>query len=255
MSRAPFRFKQFSITAHDAGMAVSTDGVLLGAWSSLEKSQSILDLGTGTGLLALMAAQRNPRASITAIDIEPSAIKAAQQNIARSPWQSRITLHQQDATLLAYGEPMSRQDSTAASQKMSLPKDRFEHIICNPPYFETGETSQDKARATARHTDSLTQQQLARSCRQLLANGGCASFILPTFEGERFIEQLSQQGLTLSRLTKVQTTPIKPVSRLLIECQQSPEKYCEDQLVIQQNGHYSEAFTQLTRAFYLKMPN
>ena len=242
MSRAPFKFKQFAISAHDAGMAVSTDGVLLGAWNSLNGVESVLDIGTGTGLLALMTAQRNPHASIVAIDVEPSAIQAATHNIEISPWAQRIELYQQDVTALTL-------------PALSLPNAGADCIICNPPYFDAGESSKNAARASARHTVTLSHTRLAKACQRLLNEGGHASFILPHSEGLRFIDNLKDTGMSLSRITYVKTTPTKPVSRLLIECTKQDAKTYESQLVIQKNGHYSDAFIDLTRAFYLKMPN
>ena len=113
-----FNFKQFSIYGGQSGMPVSTDGVLLGAWVSLAPKSSVLDIGTGTGLLALMVAQRFADISISAIDIEPHAIEAATINIEQSPWQDRITLH--DGSVL----------TTDFLKK-------FDSVICNPPYFNS----------------------------------------------------------------------------------------------------------------------
>lgn len=242
MSRAPFRFKQFAISAHDAGMAVSTDGVLLGAWNSLSCVESVLDIGTGTGLLTLMTAQRNAHAAIVAIDIEPTSIQAATTNIAMSPWSKRIELYQQDVMALTL-------------PALSLPNAGVDCIICNPPYFDAGESSKNKARASARHTIALSHTHLALACQRLLNEQGHASFILPHNEGLRFIDNLKDTGMSLSRITYVKTTPTKPVSRLLIECTKQAVKTIESQLIIQENGHYTDAFIDLTRAFYLKMPN
>ena len=170
-----FKFKQFSIHGGESGMPVSTDGVMLGAWANCSPQSKILDIGTGTGLLALMCAQRFPAVEITALDIEISAIEAAQHNFTQSPWSDRLYI--QHADVLQFE-----------------PTHHFEHIICNPPYFNSGEQSKQSQRATARHTDSLQHAALLKRCHELLTEEGTASFVLPIIEGERFIAMAQQQG-------------------------------------------------------------
>lgn len=218
-------------------MPVSTDGVLLGAWANLAHKQSILDIGTGTGLLALMAAQRFEDSSISAIDIDQHAIDAATVNIKQSPWQDRISLH--------HGSVLT----TDFSQ-------RFDAIICNPPYFNSGEQAQQSQRATARHTDSLDHLQLAERCFEITTETATASFILPTPEGEGFIKLAQQCGWYLAKRLDVKTTDRKQALRVLFELSKDPA--CEqdlqrESLTIHHDGGYSEAFIALTKDFYLKM--
>ncbi|KJY83685.1 SAM-dependent methlyltransferase [Vibrio galatheae] len=229
-----FHFKQFSIDGGYTGMPVSTDGVLLGAWIDLENAQSLLDIGTGTGLLSLMCAQRSPRLSIQAIDIDQHATMAAKNNFSRSQWRAKLTLHHGD--ILNY-------DFT----------DQFECIICNPPYFNSGEQADNASRALARHTHSLGHQALLRRCQQLLSYDGKASFVLPKVEGEQFIQAAEHQGWSLSRLCHVKSTPNKEVSRLLIELTKLSQPIKLETLTIHANGGYSNDFTALTKVFYLKM--
>lgn len=234
-----FQFKSFSIWGGESGMPVSTDGVLLGAWSAIRHAKTILDIGTGTGLLALMSAQRNPEASICAVDIEPRAITAATFNFNHSDWSQRLQLINSDISDFAFNH-----------------HEKFESIICNPPYFNSGEQSQKGARATARHTGTLSHPALLCACWQLLASNGNASFILPTTEAEHFIEKANNNGWHLSRLCQVKTTPNKPVSRYLFELrkQPTPENFVDDSiLVIHQGDGYSAQFIALTQSFYLKM--
>ena len=232
-----FNFKQFSIYGGQSGMPVSTDGVLLGAWVNLAKKTSVLDIGTGTGLLALMVAQRFPEASISAIDIDQHAIHAAAINIEQSPWQDRICLHH--GSILTTDFPQL-----------------FDAIVCNPPYFNSGAQAQQSQRATARHSDSLDHLQLANRCFDITTESATASFILPTPEGEGFIKLAQQCGWHLAKRLDVKTTDKKPASRILFELSKDP--VCEqdlqrESLTIHHQGGYSAAFIALTKDFYLKM--
>ncbi len=229
-----FNFKQFSIYGGKSGMPVSTDGVLLGAWSQIENSNSILDIGTGTGLLALMCAQRNQQTNITAIELDEYAYQAATHNFSRSPWQDRLSLLHQN--ILTW-----------------QPETKFDHIICNPPYFNNGEQARLQQRATARHTDTLPHNKLLVQAWNLLVEQGCASFILPKMEGDQFIRLATSQGWSLSRYSEVKTSARKHVSRLLFELSKKPSETLINELVIHNKEQYSEDFISLTRDFYLKM--
>ncbi|MGR5236140.1 tRNA1(Val) (adenine(37)-N6)-methyltransferase [Vibrio alfacsensis] len=229
-----FKFKQFSIEGSESGMPVSTDGIMLGAWFQSHGKVNILDIGTGTGLLALMCAQRFANASITAVDIENTAIDAARGNFAHSPWQDKLSL--QHADVLNFEAPHA-----------------FQHIICNPPYFNNGEQSKQSQRATARHTNSLQHGALLKRCDELLDANGTASFVLPITEGEQFIAMALDHGWYLARLCRVQPSQKKPVHRLLFELSKQPCDTQESRLIIHSSTGYSEDFVQLTHEFYLKM--
>lgn len=229
-----FHLKQFSISGGNSGMAVSTDGILLGAWANLTHAKQILDIGTGTGLLALMAAQRNHECHIQAIDIDPDAVLAAKTNVKNSPWPQRVAVKLADIT----------KDTVTA---------KVDHIICNPPYFNSGVTTQWHARAKARHTLTLGHQQLLDACQQWLVKTGEASFILPNQEGKDFIQLAQSLGWNLSRLCEVNTTENKLSYRLLIALTLQECDTEHSQLTIHQNGQYSQGFIDLTREFYLKM--
>ncbi|TFH91073.1 methyltransferase domain-containing protein [Vibrio ouci] len=215
-------------------MPVSTDGVLLGAWAELENPKTLLDIGTGTGLLSLMSAQRKLSLRIDAIEIDNHAVEAAQYNFTHSPWHDRIELHCGDVLTYSF-------DST------------FDCIICNPPYFNSGEQAQNISRATARHTTSLSHQDLLKRCWDLLTDHGYASFVLPKVEGDIFIALAKQQGWSLQRLCQVKPTERKEVSRLLIQLGKVSIPVVHSALTIHDNGGYSSDFVQLTKAFYLKM--
>lgn len=215
-------------------MAVSTDGVLLGAWAQLQNEHQILDIGTGTGLLALMCAQRSSQSQIHAIDIDEGAAQAARYNVTHSPWANRIQVQQSNITETTFEKG-------------------FDRIICNPPYFTSGEIALDHARAQARHTLTLSHQALLTACKKNLTKEGKASFILPKVEGTAFIELALSQDWFLSRLCHVHTTSKKTSYRLLLELTLTPIKTESNELVIHQDTQYSEAFIALTQAFYLKM--
>lgn len=208
-----FQFKQFAILDGHSGMPVSTDGVLLGAWAQYTNAERLLDIGTGTGLLALMCAQRFQTAAITAVDIDSTAINDAKRSFTASRWSTRLILLQGDVL----------------KQNFS---DRFTGIICNPPYFNSGEVSHNAQRATARHTHTLAHEQLLERCQTLLTEEGEASFVLPTPEGEQFIAMAKQHGWHLTRLCRVQTTPKKPCHRLLFTLSKVFEECEEEHLVI-----------------------
>ena len=239
-----FTFKQFHIDACGCGMPVSTDAILLGSWANIKNAKTILDIGCGTGILAIMCAQRNQQANIIGIEIENNAYATATHNCKHSPWSSRLVI-----------EHICLQDY---NNKNST----FDAIICNPPYFNSGEQSMLSQRAIARHTAFLTHQTLLLSCESLLNQGGVASFILPKQEGQAFLDSialLKRNGSPwqLTRRVNVKTTPHKQASRLLIEITKSAvctNKACIDsQLLIHEGNQYSAEFTALTQAFYLKM--
>ncbi|MDR9830780.1 methyltransferase [Vibrio sp. FNV 38] len=232
-----FKFKQFVIEGGYAGMAVSTDGVLLGAWSRSSGRGQLLDIGTGTGLLALMCAQRFPQLEIIALDIDELAYQAAQRNVINSPWSERISV---------IHHPLSTFSHLASSRL-------FDSIVCNPPYFNSGESAQDAHRATARHTHQLSHYDLVQDIQRLLSQSGKASLILPLAEGEHFITFVQQHQLFITRRCDVRPTSNKPVSRLLIELSKT-EQACEcSELTIMHNAQYTAAFIALTHEFYLKM--
>ncbi|OEE85635.1 tRNA (adenosine(37)-N6)-methyltransferase TrmM [Enterovibrio norvegicus FF-162] len=230
-----FQFKQFSIDNAGCGMPVSTDGVLLGAWADAENRDNVLDIGTGTGLLSLMMAQRFPHAHITALDIDQQAVESARLNAEQSAWNKRIIVMHQDIT--------QWQDAV-----------KFDTIICNPPYFNSGEQATDSKRAMARHTDTLSHDSLLKVIKTHLFPNGHAHLILPSVEAEQLITKAIHYGLYCQRVTSVKPTSTKPVSRKLITFSPVEQEKClQTTLVIQENGAYSDDFVALTKDFYLKM--
>jgi tRNA1Val (adenine37-N6)-methyltransferase len=229
-----FTFKQFKVEHDKCAMKVSTDGILLGAWANLSGAKSLLDIGTGTGLLALMCKQRQPALSITAVEIDEAAYKQAQQNIASSPWPNITVKH-----------------TTIQTFKQALP---FDIVISNPPYFNHSLKGLNDARNTARHTDRLSFDELIHAYMRLSHKHSCFNVILPTTEAGIFIELAKQNGLYLNAHCQVKTTPSKAFSRSLMRfslVNTLPE--LASLCIKDENNRYSDDYIALCKGFYLKM--
>lgn len=231
-----FHFKQFSIEQDLSPMKVGTDGVLLGAWVPLRRGDCrLLDLGTGTGLIALMLAQRKEDACITALDIDPRCVMEARRNADRSPWGDRVEVL----------------DVAAQDYRSDLP---FDLIVSNPPFFENSLLPPDEGRTRARHTDSLSFRDLLAAVCRLLSAEGRFAVVLPTEEAARF-RMLAASHLWLERRLDVRTTPRRPVKRtlMLFARRQPLASPCEEELVIQTAPEeFTPEYRALTHDFYLK---
>lgn len=236
MGGGGFTFKQFHIDHSRCAMKVGTDGVLIGAWCRLPSSGRILDVGTGTGLIAVMAAQRAPECTATGIDIDAECVAQARDNAASSPWGDRIEIEQ------------------CALQEF-FPTHRFDAIVSNPPYFEESLLPPDARRTAARHTRSLTYAELVEGVVRLLDTDGCFSLILPAAESERFMSA-AHGALFLTRRCDVRTTRGSGVRRVMMEFAVSVPKLVPqiESLSIEDGGpmRYSDEYRALTRDFYLK---
>jgi tRNA1Val (adenine37-N6)-methyltransferase len=235
MSNPCFRFKQFTVRHDLCAMKVGTDGALLGAWADCTGAETILDAGTGSGLIALMLAQRSG-AAVHAVDIDGNACEQAGINFRHSPFASRLTVEQ------------------AAFQRWETPL-RFDLIVSNPPYFSTSLKSPDAGRNFARHNDSLPFADLIGKSRALMTAAGKLAVILP-FDGfEEFHALALGNGLSLCRKTLVASLPHKPVKRVLLEYSDRKTDCRENMLFIERAPKvYSEEYVRLTEAFYL-FPN
>lgn len=230
-----FQFKQFTIHQDRTPMKVGTDGVLLGAWAELEYAEHILDIGTGTGLIALMSAQRNSSARIDAIEIEPDACLQARENVSASRWADRIEVVQ------------------SALQDFK-PAKTYDSIVCNPPFFINSTPTPDSGRTLARHCSSLPHTELIVHVARLLSPGGTFSVILPVNEAKELIAYAQLHQLYPRRITRVHPTPTKAPKRYLIQFSTDPAAIIEDELVIELSRHqYSKEYIGLTRDFYLSM--
>lgn len=228
-----FRFKQFSVEQSDVAMKVGTDGVLLGAWVAFRGGERrVLDIGTGTGVIALMAAQRSEAEYIAGVDVDEASAARAAANFETSPWSGR--LH-------SYCSPV--QDFEA--------DEPFDVIISNPPYFVDSLLSPDKRRTTARHTASLPFGELDSAVCRLLATDGRAALILPPEQMEEFA---SITSLRMVRRCDVRSVPNGAVKRVLAEFARCGEVLRREELVIEtdERGVFSDEYRRLTKDFYLK---
>ncbi len=236
MANSYFKFKQFIVHQDSAAMKVGTDSVLLGAWANVEKAKRALDIGTGTGLIALMMAQRNPVLTIDALEIDSDAFEQAKNNCSQSAWHNRLcVIHD------------SIQNYGVASQK------KYDLIVSNPPYFSNSLKNNCIKKSTARHTDSLNYSELMEGVVKLLNSDGIFAVVLPSDVQNEFIDITQNYNFHLNRILNVKPTPAKSVKRILLEFSNSNVKICEEELVIEDKGRhqYSEKYKQLTRDFYL----
>ncbi|MGB6035179.1 MAG: methyltransferase [Cryomorphaceae bacterium] len=232
MSR-PFRFKQFTVEQERCPMKVGTDGVLLGAWAGRGSPKQILDIGTGTGLIALMLAQRFPEAMITAIEPNKDALSDASFNFEKSPFAERLNL--QKTNLQEFETEI-----------------RFDLIVSNPPFFANSLVSENQGRTEARHTHSLSPDDLAKATT-LLAENGKTAVIYPTETYGAFKTAMSKIGFCEEKRMVVKPTAAKPSHRILGEFGKNNEPTEPTELVIEKYGRhqYSEEYIELTHDFYL----
>jgi len=232
-----FQFKQFRIVQERSAMKVGMDGVLLGAWANTSGADRILDIGTGTGLIALMLAQKNALAQIEAVEIDREACEEAVLNVQQSDWSGRINLHCQ-----------SFQEFVAETGN------KYDLIVSNPPFFSNGVKAPAETRAQARHADALPLDVLISGAAKLLNENGQIALILPT-EQLQDVENLAEiNGLSLARLCRVKPNPIKPDFRILVELAKEQVALQEENLMIEFEKHhdYTPAYRELTKDFYLK---
>ena len=217
-------------------MKVSIDGTLLGAWAALERQNGrILDIGTGTGLMALMMAQRYQAARVTAIDIDEAAVLQATENVKDSPYAERIQVSQADVNSFESSEP-------------------YDAIVCNPPYFDKALTCPDNQRTQARHTLTLTYRQLMSAAWRLLSDEGLFSLIIPNDYFQQLESEAHLAGFFLTRVYGVRTITGKPIKRYLIELRkQNNKELVKEEVVIDDLPNVrSKWYRELTKDFYIK---
>ena len=216
-------------------MKVGTDGVLLGAWVNVGHEKKILDIGTGTGLIALIMAQRTT-AQITGIEIEKNAAEEATLNCARSAWKDRLLI-----------ENISFQEFAEKNNE------KFDLIISNPPFFINDQKSKHSNIAIAKHNDLLPLPDLVSGCKKLISEEGRFAVILPVIAAKKIIELVGETGLFLTRLTEVFPTPQKESNRCLMEFSTKNQPLCKSTLTIfdESGGNFSKPYKELTKEFYL----
>ena len=238
-----FQFKQFLIKQGGSAFKVGTDGVLLGAWATVENAGSILDIGTGTGLIALMLAQRTSASimeagiHIVALEIHKASYEQAMDNVRISPWKERIKLVNQ-----------SFQDYTAGAPGM------LDLIVSNPPFFSDSLKPDRPEKEISRHDTLLGLGELVSGVRKLLTPKGKFCVILPVEESHKLQKSCMETGLHLYRICRVRPTTNLPVKRHLLEFGWNPfETVQESELTIERDARhiYTEEYRALTREFYL----
>lgn len=239
MRQATFRFKRFAVLNDRAAMKVGTDGVLLGAWCPEpegveDRALRVLDVGTGSGLIALMLAQRCPTAAIDAIDIDPEAVVEARVNVANSPWAERIAVAEADFATMA------------------VEAERYDVVVSNPPFF-VGLQSPDARRAQARSSASLAPRQLVAQAAAMLRPGGRLAVVYPQAMKPELTALAIEHGLSVERVTDVATRPGLPPKRFLAAFRKGPVPApLFDTLTLEAPDHTrSPQYAALTAAFYL----
>ena len=229
-----FEFKQFRIEQEKAAMKVGTDGVILGAWASVDNVSHILDVGTGTGLIALMLAQRC-NAAIDAVEIDAAAYCEAKFNFEQSSWNDRLRIFHSDF-------------NTFSKENVQL----YDLIVCNPPFFIDSLKTSDPQLAIARHNGSMTFDQLIRGSVKLLKDTGRLSVIIPSESFDEFRETARLQGFYLHQHCNITSKLGKLIKRVLLELSLIPG-YSETTEILIQNdsGQFTDQFKELTGAYYL----
>ena len=233
-----FQFKQFSVNQDQCAMKIGTDGVLLGAWTSIDDNpSSILDIGSGTGILALILAQRSHANTIDALEIDDKAYEQCVDNFEQSPWSDRLFCYH--ATLKEFAEEI---------------EDTYDLIICNPPFYSENYKTENLQRDLARFQDAMPFEHLLESVALLLSKNGKFSVVIPFSEEEPFVTLASKVGLFPQKITRVKGTPSTEIKRSFLEFSFSKTKVETSELIIEiTRHHYTDAYINLTKDFYLKM--
>ncbi|MDX6020386.1 tRNA1(Val) (adenine(37)-N6)-methyltransferase [Scandinavium sp. V105_16] len=238
LRRNGFTFKQFFVAHDRCAMKVGTDGILLGAWAPIARVKRILDIGTGSGLLALMLAQRTESTVvIDAVELDADAAEQAAENVAESPWANRIQIHTADV-----------------AQWLAEANSRYDLIISNPPYYAQGVECATPEREQARYTTTLDHVTLLNCAASAITEEGFFCVVLPEDIGNAFSEQALAMGWHLRLRTDVAETDLRPPHRVLLAFSPRPGECFSDRLTIRgPEQQYSEGYTALTQAFYLFM--
>lgn len=233
-----FQFKQFSVLQDRCAMKIGTDGVLLGAWTPIENPKSILDIGTGTGIIALMLAQRSNAKQIDALEIDESAYEQATDNFENSPWNDRLFCFH-----------------AGLDEFVDNPEDEYDLIVSNPPFYSEDFRSENEQRDIARFQEAMPFEDLIEAADLLLSENGIFSVIIPYKEEERFIELCAEVELFPVKVTRLRGSHKTPIVRSLLAFKRYElAVLVAVELVIEINRHeYTDEYIELTKAFYLKM--
>ncbi len=238
MSNTTFQFKEFKVEQDRCAMKIGTDGVLLGAWVEVfDEVNSILDIGTGTGVIALQLAQRSEAEIIDAIEIEANAFEQAVDNFENSDWADRL-----------YCYHASLQDFVGEMDE------KYDLIVSNPPYYNDTFKDLEKKRALARHTEGLSFEALLSGIAQLLSLKGTAAFIIPHKEEKNFLELAKKMKLYPSKISRYSGHLNSELKRSLIQLKNQETTVIEDAFFLEHSRHeYSDHYKNLVKDFYLKL--
>jgi tRNA1Val (adenine37-N6)-methyltransferase len=234
----PFQFKEFSIDQDRCAMKIGTDGVLLGAWTSVQDAYSILDIGAGTGILALMLAQRSDAEQIDALEIDEDAYEQCVENFENSSWADRLFCYH--AALDEFVEEME--------------DEKYDLIISNPPFYTEDYKSGDTARNMARFAEALPFEELIKFASELLSDEGSFAVIIPYSEEEYFLKLSEQVNLFPNRITRVRGTESTPLKRSLLQLSFTEKPFSSNELILEESRHqYTKDYQKMVAPFYLKL--
>ncbi len=241
MSIKRFQFKQFSIKQEKSAMKIGTDAVLLGAWCSISHfPDKILDIGSGTGIISLMLAQRSDAEIIDAIEIDENAYEQSVENFEQSVWADRL-----------YCYYCSLQDFV---NEISDEEETYDLIVSNPPFYNDDSETENESRNKARFTSSLSFEDLLLGVSKILSESGFFSVIIPFKEEENFVKIANENQLFLNKVCRVQGNPTSEIKRSLLSFSHQKSPIQESYLIIETERHqYTKEYINLTKDFYLKM--
>lgn len=234
-----FQFKQFSVQQDQCAMKIGTDGVLLGAWAPIENNPiRILDIGTGTGILSLMLAQRSDAEQLDALEIDEKSYEQAVDNFEDSPWNDRLFCYHASLT-----------------EFIEEPEHQYDLIVCNPPFYSEDYKPENEQRNLARFQDAMPFEDLIEAVAVLLSDEGVLAVVIPFKEEIRFISLAQKHQLFPLKITRVRGTPTSDIKRSLLAFSRKETANCPmDELVIETQRHvYTSDYTILAQDFYLKM--
>jgi len=245
-----FRFKQFSVQQNKCAMKVNTDGVLLGAWANVSEAKSILDIGSGTGVIALMLAQKNTEAIVDAIDIDEYAYEQAKENFEHSKWNNRLNAFHSSLQNFAVSPPLAE---VARAFQRDGGGCIYDIVISNPPYFVDDLKTGNQQKDLAKHSTALTYEELLSGINLLLQETGKAFLVIPIFNVP-LIEAIGEkENLFISKLAEVIAVTGKNPYLVLLQLEREKKEPVKETITIQDaDCNFTAQYKQLTKEFYLK---
>ena len=237
----PFQFKQFTVHQDKTAMKIGTDAVLLGAWCDLgEYPDAILDVGSGTGIISLMLAQRSDAMTIDAVEIDDNAYEQTVENFEQSDWGDRLFCY--NAPFVEFVEEMEEEE------------EEYDIIVSNPPFYTNAFETEDASRNKARFTTSLSFEELLTGVAKILSNNGLFSVIIPFQEEEKFVALAKKKNLFVNKVCRVKGNQNSDIKRSMLTFSFQEKNIEIEELVIEKERHqYTDAYINLTKEFYLKM--